>query len=434
VLSLTIEKPAAGGRMLARADGLVVLVAGAIPGERVLALVERVGKGVAYADVAGVETPSTDRRLPSGDPACGGCLYAHVAYPRQLALKALIVADAFARIGRLELQDVVPVASSPEAGYRMRARFHVERGMAGFFREGSHTVCDARQTRQLLPATLDAVDRFVTAMRSVGLPEPRGLELAENVDSSERAVAVDTAARIDDALLERLAWADGFTGVVTPHGTRGSASVTDRLSLDGHAPVALRRHATAFFQGNRFLLDRLVAHVLSQVPPGGNLVDLYAGVGLFSVAAAAFRGCQVVAVEGDPVAAADLAANAATLGGAVVAVHQSVEEGLQSRLGSGGERFGKKRRQAWPFDGSSATVIVDPPRTGMSREALEGVLALRAPRVIYVSCDVATLARDARRLLDAGYALVRIDGFDLFPNTPHVETVAVLDRAAANGD
>src|SRR6478735_1790141 len=95
ILSLTIEKPAAGGRMIARAGGLVVLVSGAIPGERVRAVVERVGKGVVYAAVTAVDESSPGRREAAGDPLCGGCLYAHITYPRQLGLKSLVIADAF---------------------------------------------------------------------------------------------------------------------------------------------------------------------------------------------------------------------------------------------------------------------------------------------------------------------------------------------------
>src|SRR5262249_15008272 len=164
-----------------------------------------------------------------------------------------------------------------------------------------------------------------------------------------------------------------------------------------------------FFQGNRFLLADFVAHVVDQVPVSSPALDLYAGVGLFAVSAAAARGARVTAVEGDRFAAADLAANASATSGAGTPGHQSIEDFLQA----GGDR---RRR---------LTVIVDPPRTGMSPAALSGVLRLNARRLVYVSCDVATLARDARRIADAGWAIVRLDAFDLFPNTPHVETVVV---------
>src|SRR5712691_6784188 len=103
VHTLIVEKPAVGGRMIARAGGQVVLVAGAIPGERVAARITRVSKGVAYADTVGVEESSADRREPTADPLCGGSLYAHIGYARQLQIKSLIVADAFARIARMTL-------------------------------------------------------------------------------------------------------------------------------------------------------------------------------------------------------------------------------------------------------------------------------------------------------------------------------------------
>src|SRR5262245_20510909 len=405
-LPLLIEKPAAGGRMIARVDGQVVLVSGAIPGERVQVRIERVTRGVGYGDTVSIDEPSPDRRQPFTDLACGGSLYAHIAYPRQLAIKAQVIADAFARIGRLPLPSPVAVAASPEEGYRMRARLHVRGRRVGFFREGTHEVCDARETRQLLPESCDVIDRLSAALKSVGADAVREIELSENIDASQRAVHFETADRIDRRILGRLASIDGLT-----HGPH----VTDTLRI-GDSEVTLRRHVQAFFQGNRYLLADLVRHVVERVPMGGNVVDLYAGVGLFAVAAATVRAASVAAVEGDAYAAADLQANAAAAGGRIATMKGAVEgfrsSGVLSRMG--GE--------------TPATVIVDPPRTGMSREALEAMVGVGAARSVYVSCDVATLARDARRLVDAGYAITRVDAFDLFPNTPHVETVVIFER------
>ncbi|PYR42236.1 MAG: hypothetical protein DMF95_28990 [Acidobacteria bacterium] len=409
-IPLTIDSPAAGGRMLARVNGQVVLVAGAIPGERVIARVDRVSRGVVFADTLDVNAPSPDRRQPFGDPLCGGGVYSHIAYSRQLQIKGQIIADAFRRIGRLELPAPVRVAPSPEDGYRMRARLHVRGSRLGFFRESTHEVCDARVTRQLLLPTCDALDRLGAAIRSAGLEAIREIDLSENVDASDRVVHLDAAATIDAAAIERLAAIDGLTGVASAFGVCGNAYVTDRLTLGDGAPVALRRHVLAFFQGNRHLLGHLVTHVIDQARAEGEVVDLYAGVGVFAVSLAASRGVRVTAVEGDRYAAADLAANAEAAGGSIVAVHQSVEHFLESA------------------DLRAGTIIVDPPRTGLSREALNGALRLDAPRVIYVSCDVATLARDVRRMVDAGYTIDRADAFDLFPNTPHVETVVVFTR------
>ena len=405
-LPLLIEKPAAGGRMIARADGQVVLVSGAIPGERVQVRIERVTKGVGYGDTVTIDEPSPDRREPFTDLACGGSLYAHIAYPRQLAIKAQVITDAFARIGHLTLPSPIAVASSPEEGYRMRARLHVRGHRVGFFREGTHEVCDARDTRQLLPESCDVVDRLAAALRSLGADAVREIELSENIDARERAVHFETSERVDARILDKLSSIDGITR--GPH-------VTDRLRL-GESEVTLRRHVQAFFQGNRHLLRDLVSHVVERVPMGSGVVDLYAGVGLFAVAAATTRAATVAAVEGDAIAAADLQTNAAAAGSQIVAMKGAVEGFLASGL---------SRRIAGP---PPETVIVDPPRTGMSREALDAVIRFMAARIVYVSCDVATLARDSRRFVDAGYAITRADAFDLFPNTPHVETVVVFER------
>ena len=193
------------------------------------------------------------------------------------------------------------------------------------------------------------------------------------------------------------------------HLVTGDPYVVDTLSVDGGA-ISLRRHVRAFFQGNRYLLTELVRHVVALVPRDQRLLDLYAGVGLFAVAAAVSRGASVVAVEGDPYAARDLATNADVAGGVEVS-HQSVE------------KFLGRRRQA------PDVVVLDPPRTGLSPEALSGLIALETPRMVYVSCDIATMGRDVRKLVEAGYRVEQVSAFDLFPNTPHVETVMALTRA-----
>jgi 23S rRNA (uracil1939-C5)-methyltransferase len=367
-----------------------------------------------------VEVASADRREVFADPLCGGCLYAHIAYPRQLDIKALVIADAFGRIGHLELPAAaVRVAHSPEEGYRMRARLHVRGQHLGFFREGTHELCDARTTRQLLPATCDVLDRVMAGARSLGIHAVREIELSENADASNRVVHLEAGSALDVGALDPIAAVDGLTGTTLSRrseaGSRvtivaGSAHVTDTVAIGDHAPIELRRHVLTFFQGNRYLLKDLVSHVIGQIEPGSDVIDLYAGAGLFAVSAAAIRGAHVTAVEGDRFAAADLEANVRAAGGGVTAVHQGVE-GFVASL-----------RHA------PAALIVDPPRTGMSREALAGVIGLRAGRIVYVSCDVATLARDVRRLVDVGYAIERLDAFDLFPNTPHVEAVVVLER------
>ncbi len=404
--------------MIARLHGQIVLVSGAIPGERVTARIDKLGKGVVYAQTVSVEEASPDRREPFTDPACGGCLYAHIDYPRQLEIKALVIADAFGRIGHIPLKAAVAVAHGDSRHYRMRARLHFRDGVAGFFREGTHKLCDARATRQLLPDTCDVIDRLGAALRTGGVDASCELDISENIEASQRAVHIDSTLPIDARVSADLARIEGISGLservvreggsFSPaHVVGGDPHVTDVLSIDRHT-IAVRRHVLAFFQGNRFLLRDLAAHVVSQIAEEGDVVDLYAGTGLFAIAASVVRGVRVIAVEGDRVAAQDLAENAAAAGSGVESVYLAVETFTA-------------RRAAPP-----GTVIVDPPRTGLSKEALQGVVRLAAGRVVYVSCDVATLARDARRLLDAGYRVDHITAFDLFPNTPHVETVVTF--------
>jgi tRNA/tmRNA/rRNA uracil-C5-methylase (TrmA/RlmC/RlmD family) len=324
------------------------------------------------------------------------------------------------------LRASVTVARSPIEGYRMRARLHRRGRHLGFFREGTHELCDARQTRQLLPATCDVVDALGDELVRLGMDEVTEVELAENADASERVVHLHTLHPSGLARRGPVPALEGVTGltVSTLYGgcrvLSGSPHVTDRVEVRaGPAPsnraasgaVAVRRHVLAFFQGNRFLVHDLVAHVVEQVPIGSTVVDLYAGGGLFAVAAARARQARVTAVEGDKVGADDLIANAVSTDGvAVRALHQSVEVFVRSA------------------SEEADVVIVDPPRTGVSLIALDGVLRLAPRRVVYVSCDVATLARDARRLVAGGYRMASIEAFDLFPVTPHVEAVVVFEK------
>jgi tRNA/tmRNA/rRNA uracil-C5-methylase (TrmA/RlmC/RlmD family) len=247
----------------------------------------------------------------------------------------------------------------------------------------------------------------MAVIRSLGSGAIRGIELSENVDATGRVVHFDAVQPLDRRTLE----AATSVGGLTP-----GPFVSDEIAI-GDRTFALRRHVRSFFQGNRFLLRDLVAHVAGLVASSGTVADLYAGVGLFAIAAAT-RGASVVAVEGDRFAAEDLQANAQSAGGSVVVHRGDVEAIVQ------GWRAGAASAPS-RFDG----VIVDPPRTGMSKEAVDAVMQLGSARLVYVSCDVATLARDARRIVDAGYAIARVDAFDLFPNTPHVETVVVFERS-----
>src|SRR3954466_10984109 len=148
-VELSIDGRAAGGRMIARHLGLIVLVRRFSPGERVQAWIERAEKRMAYAVTREVVEASPDRRAEADDPLCGGALYSNIAYPRQLAIKSDVVRDAFTRLGRYPIDEPIAVQGSPEHAYRMRARFHVHGARAGFYRENTHQICEAAATRQL---------------------------------------------------------------------------------------------------------------------------------------------------------------------------------------------------------------------------------------------------------------------------------------------
>ncbi|HSK11543.1 MAG TPA: hypothetical protein VK911_18300, partial [Vicinamibacterales bacterium] len=196
------------------------------------------------------------------------------------------------------------------------------------------------------------------------------------------------------------------------HPTVGDAfaDLAGDAAAPAHADGRLERQARAFFQGNRYLLPALVTRLLAQVPAAGSVLDLYAGVGLFGLSLAATGRDGITMVEGDRVAGGDLVGNARRFGDRVRVELTPVERFLTS-------------------DAAEAdTMIVDPPRTGLSRAALQGVLSHGARRLVYVSCDIATLARDVRQVVDRGYTLTHMEAFDLFPNTAHVEAVALFAR------
>ena len=403
--------------MIGRHEGQVILVQGAIPGERVVAAVERVERQVAFASTVSVLQASADRREPAGDPACGGCLYAHIAYQRQLTLKAEVIRDAFARLGRLAIP-APPVAPSPERAYRMRARLHVRGDRAGFFREGTHDLCDATLTNQLSAAAVDAATACAASMARSGTTLA-AIELTENIAADQRAayVTVTGGSSPDDETLDEALKVSGLTGLtcLDAKGTSRTAGVPvvsdplAALTIGAVQSGSLQRHAESFFQANRFLLPALVGAVVAAVPSDGAVLDLYAGVGLFSVSLAALGHRGITAVEGDRTSGRDLRNNAAPFSAVLRVQVQSVEDYLARH------------------PGQPATIVLDPPRTGISREATTAIVRAGARRIVYVSCDPPTMARDARRLVDGGYELTSLTAFDLFPSTPHVESLGIFE-------
>ena len=275
------------------------------------------------------------------------------------------------------------------------------------------TSAPSDRPRRRCAATAAWIEAAEAQLRAGNLRGLASIEIAENVPATERACHLELEPGSDAPAFVALA-TEGITGL--------SAQVLDRRAVETLSGVAavsdsvgvlqLRRDARAFFQGNRFLLEPLVQRVASLVPDGP-VVDLYAGVGLFGLSLTATRGADVTLVEGDPISGHNLEENARPYIDRTHVVRTSVEDFLNHDKPAAGETF-----------------IVDPPRTGMSPDAVRALIRLKPARIVYVSCDVATLARDARVMVDGNYSLGEIGAVDLFPNTAHVETNAVFQRQA----
>ena len=421
VLDLRVERPVAGGVMLAHHGGRVVLVSGAIPGERVRARVVRESRDVIHATVVDVVEPDPDRRAVKVDSACGGQAYLHINYERQRQLKTEVIGDALRRIAHAGDLGQVAVSPSPERGYRMRSRLHVGPSGLGFLRERTHTLCDPADTGQLLPETNHILAMVGRRLAGSNYRSVLHIDLAEDISAETRvinfhlkkpylfkAVSVWTS----DCSFSGVTWSRPGSSKIKV--TTGEPNIVDSvatlfpetLSLEG----TISRNVRSFFQANRYLVPSLVSAVCNYVKVGP-VLDLYAGVGLFAVALASLGVNEIIAVERDVIARKYLTQNA-----------KSVPRQIQV-VGTSVERFLAGSSQRIP-----GTVIVDPPRAGLSKTVLELLVQRRVASIVYVSCDVATFARDVGRFRQAGYVIQGIQAFDMFPNSAHIELLANLGR------
>lgn len=419
--TLHIEKVVAGGHGLARHEGRIVLVRGAVPGEVVRARLERAGKGgVLFADVVEVVEASSDRIEPVGDPRCGGLAFAHVRYARQLGLKRDMLEDALRRTGRVTEVPPVDVMASPLEDWRLRARLHVAGGDVGFYREGTHTLCVPPVSQ--LPVRMREAARAVLGVLPAAVHDDiAGLVVAENVAATAITVHVDLREQARIPQWQATLPSDVVGLTMSRAGRRDIGQVSGspvhaeplRALTGRELEGALRWQAAGFFQANRFIVPFLVQCVLDAMGDGP-VVDLFAGVGLFGVCAAAAGHGPVWCVEGDEISGDVLRMNAETSPGDLRVRRQSVE----SFVAEEAELLG------------DATVIVDPPRTGLPPKVCQALCDAPTRRIVYVSCDAPTFARDLRRLVEAGYVLQSLHAFDMFPLTAHLETLAVLERQA----
>lgn len=376
---VTIDALAAGGDGVGRdADGRVVFVPMTAPGDRVRVELEQERRRFAKGRIVELLEPGPGRVEPPCEAfgECGGCAWQHLSAETQLEAKRAILRDALVRIGGIEAPPVLPIVASPAAyGYRARNRVRVEGGRVGYRRRRSHAQRPVSRCPVLVPELEERL----------GKPFDR---------DGEWELASD-GARVRATLVGRH---DGPRLVLRVGGERIGFS------------------AGVFAQANALLLDVLAARVAEAAGRGERAVELFAGAGLFTLALARAFG-SVVAVEGSRRAAADLRRNLAEADLHHVAVRPEPVEAVLAELAGTAPEL----------------LLLDPPRTGLPPGGADALAAIAPARIVYLSCDPATLARDLKVLCASGWALRSVEGFDLFPQTPHVEALVLLTRGAAPG-
>ena len=397
-----------------------VLVSRVLPGEQVEVQPVRTAKGVIHARPVRILEPAADRREPPCPyfSRCGGCQYQHIPGELQVRFKQEILRESLRRMGRIDWKQEIPSHSGDEWNYRNRARFKLKstpegETEIGFFEADSHSLCSIDNCLILSPRIneiLNALREFLKGRSAAGAKE---IEVLVNEDEAE-AVLTLFGAR------ERLAAETLASDLLGEIPGLVSVGVEGRWQTPVVAGTGGFHYAVngfeywvshgSFFQASRPLLAKLV-ELVAGGEVGDLAIDLYAGVGLFSLPLA--RQFEMVyAVESHRGSAADLGKNtAAPEVKNVRMIRQSAEDFLR--------RFAGRR---------PGLVVLDPPRRGAGPRVLEPVVALRPPRLTYVSCDPATLARDLAYLIKRGYELSSLDLVDLFPQTFHIETVARLAR------
>jgi 23S rRNA (uracil1939-C5)-methyltransferase len=430
-VEVTLSGVAHGGDAVGRIGEKVAFVAYGLPGERVTVSLTETRPRYARGRVSAVLDPSPQRETPPCPifGICGGCHWQHAAYAAQLEYKTEILRDQLTRLGRFSDPPILPAVASPDPWHyrntvqmipsRVRgAAAPTERRLC-FQRAHSHDpvavehcyISDPLINRliegdfweaftqgtwqRLSGIELRVVPGAAAQITLIGGRRPSGEEIDRFLRGARAAApalqSVLFAARRGDAT--RLVW--------------GTSALTYPI-----AGEALEVPAGVFVQVNLGAAELLVERVLDWLSPGpaDAVLDVYAGAGTFSLPLAR-RAAALIAVESDTRATGALSENAARAGLTNVQVQPSLAEVALPRL-----------------EGEIDLAVVDPPRRGCAESVLDALIRLRPRRIVYVSCEPSTLARDLRRLADTGYALERTGVVDLFPQTYHLESVTLLTR------
>lgn len=423
-----IDKLVQGGYGLARLEGRTLFVRGAAPGEQVEVRLGPARRQYQEAKVLRVVSGSPDRVTPPCEiyGRCGGCQFQHVNYASELHWKKQILMETLKRVGKIDglpMPDVVPSPSEYES--RGVVRLGLLR-RAGGFALGLHEEGSARLVAVtdclLLPAVLREqvrlLQRRLGAIASLGcLVHSIELRTSSTCDQTLMIIRTDASQKRAIGRLMGLGEAlPGLVGLVVL-GERGGREerwvegqdwIAERLD-----DLLFRIGDRSFMQSNWAVTERLVRTVIDWAEPkvGVRVLELFAGIGTLGLPLAK-RGSLVTMVENNPWALAD------------------------ARRAAKGNHIGRCRFRVAPVERALSTeppmeydlMLLDPPRTGLSRDCVEGLLRANSARVLYVSCDPPTLARDLRRLLDGGYRIVRLQAFDMFSRTAHLETLVELQR------
>lgn len=429
IATVQMEKPVYGGTCLARVEGKAVFVPLTLPGEEARIRVSASKSAYANAEAEEILNASPDRVAPvcAHFSACGGCNYQHASYESQLKMKEAILRETLERGGVNVPEDFRVLSAEPQA-YRNRIRLALDAKLrAGYRGRRSHTILPIEECPIAAPLLVKAAHAFQKIAQS--FPALRPSEIALFCDAEEQSLlAILTAQSVRKFSLEALgtAWASEIPAL------RGVELLIESSGKSGAQPRSVARWGEnslayraanfdyrvdqgAFFQVNRWLVDALVERVLGDAR-GALAWDLYAGVGLFArQLTSSFQ--RVVAVESAPASTQALTANLKGTRG--IPVRSTTLDFLRNPRAAG-------RAESTTPD----LIVVDPPRMGLGAEVSTLLSNISAPRLAYVSCDPATLARDLAQLCASGYTLNSVSLVDLFPHTYHMETVAQLTRTS----
>ena len=444
VLDLAITGYTSEGQGVGRVEGLAVFVAGAIRGETVRVKIAHLGHTAAYGDILEVLTPSPHRVEPGCPSAarCGGCVFWHMDYEEELQAKAQRVGDALNRIGGCDLEGVDIVPSPQVTGYRNKAQYPVGgiagRPVAGFFAPRSHRVVDVGRCRIQGSAADRAKEAVLKWMKKSGAgvyDERAHRGLVRHIYVRAAAVTKQVLVCLvvngdlipqESTLVENLLTSveNLHTVCLSIHTRRGNAVLGDRFrtlygpgySEERLCGLTFRLSPRSFYQVNHDQAEQLYEGALAMAELTGQerAVDLYCGTGTISLVLAG-QVKEVIGVEIIEAAVADARENARRNG----------VENAAFRCADAGQAARELAAEGKKPD----VIVVDPPRKGLDEAVIEAMAEMGPEKIVYISCDPATLARDVKRLREKGYALTAARAYDMFPRCAHVETAAVLQRS-----